>query len=228
MTKYSLNEFVDKTTENKDNEEELFELEDDYTLNVNLNGKIWAKKGSMIAFYGNIDFEKQSSLEGGLGKFLKKAVTGEGMELMSAKGKGNLYLADQGKRIALIFLDNETLYVNGNDVLALTESVNWDIKLLNAGGVLTGNLFSVKLEGTGLIAITTHKTPLTLKVAPGQPVYTDPNATVAWSGNLTPEIATNFSLKSVTGRTSGEEIQLKFEGNGFVVIQPYEEIEYIE
>lgn len=60
-----------------------------------------------------------------------------------------------------------------------------------------------------------------------QPVFTDPNATVAWSGNLTPDIKTDISLKTFVGRSSGESVQMAFKGEGFVVIQPYEEIPYV-
>lgn len=224
MSKYSLNEFVKNTSEKDDNESELFELENDYTLEVNLNGKVWVKLGSMVAYNGNINFKKQSSLEGGLGKFLKKAVTGEGMSLMAAEGNGDLFLADNSKRISIIKLENDTLFVNGNDVMALEETIDWDIKMLNAGGSMAGGLFNVKLEGNGLIAITSHGKPLTLEVTPDKPVYTDPNATVAWSGSLNPEIKTDTSFKSLTGRGSGEEFQMMFQGSGFVIIQPYEEI----
>ncbi len=55
-------------------------------------------------------------------------------------------------------------------------------------------------------------------------VYTDPNATVAWSGNLQPNIKTDVSLKTFFGRSSGESLQMEFVGDGFVVIQPYEEV----
>ena len=54
-------------------------------------------------------------------------------------------------------------------------------------------------------------------------IITDPNATVAWSGSLTPEIKTDISFKTFMGRGSGESIQMKFQGQGFVVIQPCEE-----
>ena len=39
-----------------------------------------------------------------------------------------------------------------------------------------------------------------------------------------PEIKTDISFKTFLGRGSGESIQMKFEGDGFVVIQPYEEV----
>ncbi len=75
-----------------------------------------------------------------------------------------------------------------------------------------------------MLAITSHYDPLTLRVTPQQPVRTDPNATIAWSGNLTPEFRTDVSLKTFFGRGSGESLQMEFQGDGFVVVQPYEEV----
>jgi uncharacterized protein (AIM24 family) len=75
-----------------------------------------------------------------------------------------------------------------------------------------------------MLALTTHYDPITLRVTPQTPVVTDPNATVAWSGSLVPEFKTDISLKTFFGRGSGESLQMVFRGDGFVVIQPYEEI----
>ena len=96
--------------------------------------------------------------------------------------------------------------------------------LKKVAAMLSGGLFNVRLEGSGMLAITTHYDPLTLRVTPGQPVYTDPNATIAWSGNLQPEFKTDVSLKTFIGRGSGESMQMMFNGDGFVVVQPYEEV----
>jgi uncharacterized protein (AIM24 family) len=48
--------------------------------------------------------------------------------------------------------------------------------------------------------------------------------TVAWSGSLSPEIHTDISFKTLLGRGSGETFQLRFQGEGWVVLQPYEEV----
>ena len=91
-----------------------------------------------------------------------------------------------------------------------------------------GGLFNMQLQGSGPIAITTHFDPITLAVRPDQPVFTDPNATIAWSGSLQPEIKTDITLKSLFGRGSGESFQLAFKGQGWVVLQPYEEVYTIQ
>ncbi len=224
MGRYSIDEFVDSTGQ-RDLGEGTFELERDRLIEINLEGKVWTKMGSMVAYLGDIKFTREGVMEHGIGKMLKKAVTGEGVSLTKAEGTGKLYLADSGKKISVINLENQSIFVNGNDLLAFEESITWDIKMLKkVAGLMAGGLFNVKLEGTGMIAITTHYDPLTLKVTPENPVFTDPNATVAWSGNLQPDLKTDLSLKTFVGRSSGESLQMAFKGEGFVVIQPYEEV----
>ena len=224
MSKYSIQQFVEQTKQ-RDRGQGFFELETERLLEVNLNGQVWAKMGSMISYEGKIKFEREGILEHGIGKLLKKTFTGEGAQLMKANGNGKLYLADQGKKITILDLEGNSIYINGNDLLAFEPGLNWDIKLMRRiAGMMAGGLFNVKLEGSGMVAFTSHYEPLTLMVYPGQPIYTDPNATVAWSGNLEPEFVTDIQLKTFFGRGSGESIQMKFSGNGFVVVQPFEEV----
>jgi len=226
MARYSLADFVSATSE-RDRGEGLFELEGERLLEINLNGRAWMKAGAMVAYRGDIKFTREGILEHGIGKLLKKAVSGEGARLTKAEGRGALYLADSGKKVSVLELQGESVFVNGNDVLAFEDGIQWDIKLMRkVTAMLAGGLFNVRLEGHGMIAITTHYDPLTLTVTPQNPVTTDPNATVAWSGSLTPEFKTDISLKTFLGRGSGESIQMLFQGDGFVVIQPYEEVQF--
>jgi uncharacterized protein (AIM24 family) len=221
---YSISDFVERTAQDSA-ANNPFELENDYLLEINLNGRAWAKAGAMIAYTGQVKFTREGMLEHGVGKALKKMVSGEGTSLMKVEGQGRVYLADKGKKVQVLNLQNETIFVNGNDLLAFENSVNWDIKMMRRmAGLMAGGLFNVRLSGPGMVAITTHYDPLTLQVKPGQTIYTDPNATVAWSGSLTPDFRTDVSFKTFLGRGSGESIQLKFEGSGWVVLQPFEEV----
>ncbi|WP_226659529.1 AIM24 family protein [Pseudalkalibacillus hwajinpoensis] len=225
MNRYSIEEFV-RSTEQKDKGEGFFELETPRMLEVNLSGRVWAKAGAMITYNGQIKFEREGILEHGLGKMFKKALTGEGASLMKAEGNGKLYLADAGKKISILHLQSgESISVNGNDLLAFEDGINWDIKMMKRiTGMMAGGLFNVSCQGPGMVAITSHYEPLTIRVSPGKPVITDPNATVAWSGQLQPNFQTDVSLKSFFGRGSGESVQMRFEGEGFVVVQPFEEV----
>ncbi|PWS27048.1 hypothetical protein DHW03_13610 [Pedobacter yonginense] len=226
---YTLSELILESAENP-NENDFFELEKPSLLEVNMNNqKIMAKAGSMVAYIGNIDFKREGLLSKGLGGLLKKAISGEGTKLMHAAGTGKLYLADEGKKVKIIKLQNESIFVNGNDVLALEENIKNEIKMLKSvAGMMSGGLFQVKLSGSGYIAITTHGEPILLKVTANQPVYTDPNATVAWSEFLSPKIKTNLTFGSFIGRGSGESLQMEFSGEGWVLVQPFEEVKYLE
>ena len=70
----------------------------------------------MIAYNGKIKFEREGIMEHGIGNMFKKALTGEGTSLMKATGEGKLYLADSGKKIIILHLQNDAIYVNGNDL----------------------------------------------------------------------------------------------------------------
>ncbi len=223
MTRTTLEEFVNATRQD-DAANDFFQLESDRMLEINLNGDVWTKTGSMVAYVGGIKFTREGILERGVGNLVKKAFTGEGARLTKAIGRGRLYLADSGKTVQILNLGNEAMFVNGNDLLAFETTMKWDITMMKSlGAMVSSGLFNVRLQGPGMIAITTHFEPMTLIVQPGQPVRTDPNATTAWSGSLKPTFKTDVSLKTFFGRGSGESVQMEFEGSGFVVVQPFEE-----
>jgi uncharacterized protein (AIM24 family) len=196
-----------------------FQLESSKLLEIKVDGSVWAKAGSMVAYRGDLKFKQK---HGGLGKWLKKSLTGEGAFTMEVTGTGLLYVADQGKEIHVLELEaGNAVSVNGSDVLAFQSSVSWDIKMMRkAAGMAAGGLFNIQLTGPGMIAFTTHGKPLVLRT----PVITDPQATVAWDARLQPGFRTDISLGTLLGRSSGETFQLEFaQSGGFVVVQPFEE-----
>lgn len=221
---HSLQQFINETAE-RDQPGEIFELESSKMLEVHVDGRIWSKLGAMIAYRGNLTFKREGMLEGGLGNALMKMVSGEMQPLTKIEGRGIAYLADEGKEITILRLQGESLNVNGNDLLAFQDSIQYQITMhRRIAGMMSGGLFSVRLTGMGMAAIMSHGKPLTLRVTPNDPVVTDPNATVAWSGNLAPEIRMDTSFKSLIGRGGGETFQMVFRGDGFVVVQPFEEV----
>ncbi len=222
--RYSLQEFINASSQ-RDRGQGIFELETPRLLELNLDGMIWTKMGSMVAYRGDVKFKREGVMEQGIGNLLKKAVTGEGASLTKAEGRGQVYLADAGKKVIIINLQGEEVVVNGNDLLAFEPAIDYKITMMKKlGAMLAGGLFNVRLKGTGMIAFTSHYEPVTLRVTPDSPVCTDPNATIAWSGNLSPEFKKDISLRTFVGRGSGESFQMQFKGDGFVVIQPYEEL----
>ena len=111
----------------------------------------------MIGYTGNVKFERQGMMEGGIGKMFKKAVTGEANPMMKADGQGRVYFADSGKKVRILTLQDEMLFVNGNNVLAFDDSIKWDIKMMKRmAGMAAGGLFNMQIQGSGNIAITTQ------------------------------------------------------------------------
>ena len=195
-----------------------FTMQNSSLLKVRLdNNSIQAKLGSMVAYQGEVRFEHQG---GGLGRFFKKALTGEGVKLMSATGTGDLFLAQDARKIMVIDLQNERMTVNGDSILAFEGDVDWDIRRVEGAGRLAGGLFNVVLEGTGKVAVTSHGEPVLLDTS--TPTFADPESAIAWSGGVRTSVRSDVSFKTFMGRGSGETFQIAFEGPGWVLIQPSE------
>jgi uncharacterized protein (AIM24 family) len=222
--RYTMATLVQQTGQ-RDLGQGFFELERPQLLEINLtsaNTWAWIKIGSMVARRGNVKFTRQGMAEQGFSKLMKKAITGEGIKLIKCEGQGKVFCADQCKRVSIVQLNNESLSVNGNDVLALSGSLKYDIKLMRGAGMAAGGLFNCRVSGSGMLAFTCHGNVVSLVATPENPVYTDPNATVAWTHD--PSLKADVSMKAVVlGRGTGEEFQLCFK-QGYVFIQPYEEI----
>lgn len=106
---------------------DAFTLQNSKLLKVRLEAvAIQAKIGSMVAYQGEAKFEHAGS--GGMSRVLKKAVTGEGAELMKVTGQGEVFLADRAQDIHLIKLDDDKITCNGAAVLAFDAGIDWDIE----------------------------------------------------------------------------------------------------
>lgn len=208
--------------ENTTNEHQTFVLQNAYSLLVNLNGTAYAVQGSMVAYKGNIDFERKGA---GVSRMMKSMATGEGLALMTIKGQGDVYLARGAQLVHIIELENDALTVNSRNVLAFSEGVDWDINVIRSGvmGMMAGGLFNTTLRGVGSIAITSEGTPIVIPVQGGG-VFADINSIMAWSTGLNVSIKSSFKAKSMIGLGSGESFQMAFEGNGYIVVQPGEGI----
>ena len=199
-----------------------FSLQNSKLLKVELNQvTIQAKLGSMVAYQGDVRFEHAGS--GGMGRFVKKALTGEGAELMKVTGTGEVFLADQAQDIHLIYLENDRITCNGRNVLAFDAGIDWDIARVEggAGMVAGGGLYNMSLGGTGWVAVITDGPPVLLNVGRA-PTFADAQAAITWSSGVTQTVKTDVNLKTLIGRSSGESVQLAFSGQGWVLVQPSE------
>jgi uncharacterized protein (AIM24 family) len=198
-----------------------FALQNAKLLKVRLSEEtIQARAGSMVAYQGDVSFEHAGS--GGVGRMLKKAVTGEGQTLMKMSGSGEVFLADQAQDIHLIYLEGEKITVNGPNLLAFDADIDWDIeRVQGASGVMGGGLYNTSLQGTGWVAILSDGPPVLLDVSAAA-TYADAQAAITWSQGVTTSLKTDFKMKNLIGRSSGETVQMAFQGQGWVLVQPSE------
>ena len=87
--------------------------------------------------------------------------------------------------------------------------------------MMGGGLYNMALHGTGWVAILSDGPPVLLNVA-AAPTFADAQAAITWSSGVTTGIRTDFKMKNLIGRGSGETIQMSFQGQGWVLVQPSE------
>lgn len=122
-----------------------------------LDGECYARQGSMIAYRGDLQFEKQGQ---GVGKFLKRAVTGEGLALMAVRGRGEVWFAHEAANCFLIDLaPGDGLTVNGRNVLCFDPSLSYEIKVVKGAGMVGGGLFNSEFSGQGRLAVMCEGNP---------------------------------------------------------------------
>lgn len=181
--------------------------------------------GSMVAYEGSVQF-KSAGFGGGEGVLagLKRRATGEKLSLMECGGNGRVYFAVNGQDATVVNLNNETLQVESQQLLAFAGNLRTDVRFAGVGGMSAGNgLFTTTVSGQGQVALLSAGGPLIhLEVSPQFPLIVDPDAFVAARGNLNQSFVTDVSWRSVVGQGSGEAFSLRWEGQGVVLIQPAE------
>ncbi|WP_246372484.1 AIM24 family protein, partial [Nocardioides pelophilus] len=193
-------------------------LQNNRLLRVRIGEPFMARQGAMVAYQGQVVFAYQG---GGAGKFLKKALTGEGLSLMRVEGAGDVFLANAAEHVHILHLNNSGISINGAHVLAFSAGLDWNIERVKGGSIAAGGLFNTTLRGNGWVAITTDGEPVVLNAAEA-PTFADTQAIVAWSIELQTSINKSFTAGSLIGRGSGEAFQVSFGGQGFVIVQPSE------
>jgi uncharacterized protein (AIM24 family) len=200
---------------------EAFSLQNERLLKVELSDvTIQAKLGSMVAYQGEVKFERAAV--GGMARLVKKVATGEGAKLMKVSGTGEVFLADHAQEVHLVRLADDKITVNSDNLLAFEDGIDWDIrKVEGASGVLAGGLFNLELRGSGWVALMSDGPPMLLQLK-DDPAFADPQAAITWSSGVKTSIKSDVNLKTLIGRGSGETLQMQFAGDGWLLVQPSE------
>ncbi|MEU7724944.1 AIM24 family protein [Streptomyces sp. NPDC040724] len=200
-------------------------LQNAKSVKYNVNGEMLARQGSMVAYRGNLQFERKGQ---GIGGMLKRAVTGEGLALMSVRGQGEAWFAHQAANCFIIdFEPGDALTVNGRNVLCFDRTLSYEIKMVKGAGMTGGGLFNSVFTGTGKLAVMCDGNPIIIPVTAQAPVYVDTDAVVGWSAQLETGLHRSQSVGSMIRGGSGEAVQLKLSGEGFVIVRPSEVTETV-
>lgn len=185
-----------------------------------VDGECFARQGSMVAYRGDLQFEKQGQ---GVGKFLKRAVTGEGLALMAVRGRGEVWFAHEAANCFIVDLaPGDGLTVNGRNVLCFDPSLSYEISTVKGAGMTGGGLFNSVFTGHGKLAVMCEGNPLVIPVSPQAPVFVDTDAVVGWTASLKTSLHRSQSLGSMLRGGSGEAVQLRLDGEGLVIVRPSE------
>lgn len=182
-------------------------------------GEVLTRQGAMVAYQGKVDFTYEGA--GGVGRFLKKALTGEGVPLMRCRGNGDVFFAQDANELHLLDLDGDSVTVNGANVLAFDPTLSWDIRRVEGASALSGGVFNMVFTGTGRLVVSAFGTPVVLDTGEA-PTFADLQSAIAWSSSLQTRLVRTAGAAALIGRGSGEAFQLSFQGQGFLVVQASE------
>ena len=195
-------------------------LQNRKSIKYAVQGECFARQGAMVAFRGDLQFEKHGQ---GVGNFLKRTVTGEGLALMVVRGRGEVWFANEAQNCFIVdFAPGDGLTVNGRNVLCFDTTLAYEIKLMKGAGLAGGGLTNTVFTGHGRLGIVCEGEPIVIPVSPQAPVYVDTDAVVGWSAQLQTALHRSQSLGSMLRGGSGEAVQLELKGEGFVVVWPSE------
>ncbi|MEV0094615.1 AIM24 family protein [Streptomyces sp. NPDC050738] len=195
-------------------------LQNAKSIKYAINGEMLARQGSMIAYRGNLQFERKGQ---GIGGMLKRAVTGEGLALMAVTGQGEAWFAQEAANCFIVDVEpGDALTINGRNVLCFDSTLSYEIKTVKGSGIAGGGLFNSVFTGHGKLGLICEGNPIVIPVSPQAPVYVDTDAVVGWTAHLSTSLHRSQSIGSMIRGGSGEAVQLMLQGEGFVIVRPSE------
>ncbi|MER6911574.1 AIM24 family protein [Streptomyces sp. NPDC000594] len=203
--------------------QERYVLQNPQLLRVALQGDdILARKGSMVAYQGMIDFDGEYE---SAGRRRERKRTGEGLELMRCSGQGTVYLANLAQYVHVVEVDRDGLTVDSSYVLALDAGLHTEVIAVDSQyGISGSGKYQLTITGRGKVALMTSGRPLMMRVTPETSVNVDADAIVAWSTPLRVQMQAQTYSSPVHRRrgSTGEGWELSFLGQGFALVQPSE------
>jgi len=183
-----------------------FVLHENGFLEINFARSVYVKRGTVSSYSGNLKFLAESGLLGTTAQTMVKA-----------SGQGKIFVYEKGRKTFLLELNEEFIYVEGRNLLALEDSLTYRVEPIY-DSAYQRKIDTVKIFGKGSLAISTSIEPLTMRVTREYPLSISSNALVAWTGNLIATVMDDQSLQDVMIATADQSgFKVRFEGDGVVV-----------
>lgn len=185
---------------------------------IRVDREMFIQKGKMIAYYGNLRFEQLGS--GVFDLLVKESFNSPlyARDFVIVSGQGHLILGDRGNDVNSFDLEAGNLTVKAENVLGFESS------LLMQESIVEGYL---TLLGTGKFLASSNGPVHFLEC----PVRVDEQALLGWADAPCP--SQRFDMNYVRtvmnavgmmfGRSTGEERQVDFTGQGTVLVQSSED-----
>jgi len=183
-----------------------FVLHENGFLEINFGRSVYVKRGTVSSYSGNLKFLAESGLLGTTAQTMVKA-----------SGQGKIFVYEKGRKMFLLELNEEFIYVEGRNLLALEDTLTYRVEPIY-DSAYQRKIDTVKIFGKGSLAISTSIEPLTMRVTREYPLSISSNALVAWTGNLIPTVMDDQSLQDVMIVNADQSgFKIRFEGDGVVV-----------
>lgn len=182
-----------------------FALHENGFLEINFDSSVYIKRGTVSSYSGNLRFTPDTGLAG----------TTAGT-MVRVDGEGRLFVFERGRKTFLLDLNDEFIFVEGSNLLALEESLSYRVEPIY-DSAYQRKIDVVKIFGRGSLAISTSMEPLTMRVSGAYPLSISSGSLVAWTGNLIPGVIDESPMSGVMIEAPEAGFKIRFEGEGVVV-----------
>ena len=128
-----------------------------------------------------------------------------------------MILTDKDREITFMQVEDETVYVEPNHLLACEEGLTPHYVTV---GESASGLEVIALQGRGMVALSVASKPLTIAVTPGLPVSVPASSVISWSGEVTPRVVDDKQIYEVMLPLGSDlDSLLRLEGSGRVLVE---------
>jgi hypothetical protein len=186
--------------------QERFRFLENNLMEIDFSGKVFIKQGTLYSYSGNLTFWVKERREAG------------SPALVIITGTGKVILTDRDRAITFMHVEDETVFVEPQHLLACEETLTPRYVPLQDGPTAVE---FVALEGRGMVALSVASKPITLGVTPELPVSVPSSSLISWSGALQPQVVDDrqlYELMLPNGAKRGGCL-VRLEGSGRLLLE---------